>query len=113
MSLKHLLIGTLSLAALSLASPALSQSALSGKVASQKEGAMEGVVVSARREGSTITVSVVTDAQGRYAFPAGRLEPGKYTLRARATGYDLDGRDRKSTRLNSSHIPLSRMPSSA
>ena len=24
-----------------------------------------------------------------------------------------DGRDRKSTRLNSSHIPLSRMPSSA
>lgn len=92
MSLKHLLIGTLSLAALSLASPALSQSALSGKVASQKEGAMEGVVVSARREGSTITVSVVTDAQGRYAFPAGRLEPGKYTLRARATGYDLDGR---------------------
>ena len=29
-------------------------------------------------------------------------------------GQDLaDGRDRKSTRLNSSHIPLSRMPSSA
>ena len=27
--------------------------------------------------------------------------------------YDRDGRDRKSTRLNSSHRPLSRMPSSA
>ena len=27
--------------------------------------------------------------------------------------YDQEGADRKSTRLNSSHIPLSRMPSSA
>ena len=40
---------------------------------------MEGVVVSAKHDGSTITISVVTDAQGRYAFPAARLEPGKYT----------------------------------
>ena len=29
------------------------------------------------------------------------------------TTYCIDSRDRKSTRLNSSHIPLSRMPSSA
>ena len=34
------------------------------------------------------------------------------TLRAAADGIDII-RDRKSTRLNSSHIPLSRMPSSA
>ena len=27
--------------------------------------------------------------------------------------YSMNGQDRKSTRLNSSHIPLSRMPSSA
>ena len=40
---------------------------------------MEGVVVSAKKDGSTITISVVTDAQGRYAFPADRLEPGKYS----------------------------------
>ncbi len=82
----------LALGALILAPGAIAQTALSGRVSSQAEGAMEGVVVSAKREGSVITVSVVTDAQGRFAFPAARLEPGKYTLKARATGYDLDGR---------------------
>ena len=65
--------------------------ALSGQITSAEEGAMEGVVVSAKRDGSTITISVVTDAQGRFAFPAARLEPGKYTLRARASGFQLGG----------------------
>ena len=64
---------------------------LTGVVSSEAEGPLEGVVVSAKRAGSTITVSVMTDAQGRYAFPANRLEPGAYTIRVRATGYDLDG----------------------
>src|SRR6266478_5062442 len=65
--------------------------ALTGQVSSAEEGAMEGVVVSAKRDGSTISVSVVTDAQGRFAFPAARLEPGHYTLKARAAGYEIDG----------------------
>ena len=52
---------------------------------------MEGVVVSAKKDGSTISVSVVTNAQGRFAFPAARLGPGHYTLKARAAGYELDG----------------------
>ena len=52
--------------------------ALSGKVSSEQEGPMEGVLVSAKREGSTITVTVVTDAQGRYSFPQNRLESGSY-----------------------------------
>ena len=65
--------------------------ALSGEVSSTEEGKMEGVVVSAKKDGSTISVSVVTDATGRYAFPAARLEPGHYTLKARAAGYELDG----------------------
>src|SRR5258708_30888773 len=65
--------------------------ALAGQVSSAKEGAMEGVVVSAKRAGGTITVSVVTDEKGRYSFPAERLEPGHYALGARAAGYDLDG----------------------
>ena len=65
--------------------------ALTGQVSSAEEGNMEGVVVSAKKDGSTITVSVVTDAQGRFSFPANRLEPGKYTLKARAVGYDLNG----------------------
>jgi virginiamycin B lyase len=64
--------------------------ALTGIVSSQADGPMEGVVVSAKRTGSTMTVSVMSDAQGRYAFPANRLEPGAYTIRIRATGYDLD-----------------------
>ncbi|HEX9463706.1 MAG TPA: carboxypeptidase regulatory-like domain-containing protein [Alphaproteobacteria bacterium] len=66
--------------------------ALTGQVTSQGEGAMEGVVVTAKRAGSTISVSVISDREGRYSFPAGRLEPGQYTLRIRAVGYDLDGR---------------------
>jgi streptogramin lyase len=65
--------------------------ALAGRVNSQEEGAMEGVVVSAKRAGSTMTVSVVSDAQGCYSFPANRLEPGQYALKIRATGYMLEG----------------------
>ena len=66
---------------------------LSGKVTSSEEGAMEGVLVSAKRLGSTITVTVVSDAQGQYRFPAKRLAPGKYALRVRAVGYELAGAD--------------------
>ena len=52
---------------------------------------MEGVVVSAKKDGSTISVSVVTNAAGRFAFPVARLETGHYALKARAAGYELDG----------------------
>ena len=65
--------------------------ALAGQVTSAEEGPMEGVVVSAKKQGSTITVSVITDEHGRYSFPANRLEPGEYALSIRAVGYDLDG----------------------
>ena len=71
--------------------PAQAQTVLTGQVSSAEEGLMEGVVISAKKDGATISISVVTDAQGRYAFPAARLEPGKYTLKARAAGYELDG----------------------
>jgi virginiamycin B lyase len=73
--------------------PAFAQAAaaLSGEVSSAKEGAMEGVVVSAKKDGSTITVSVVSDDKGRFSFPASRLDPGHYAIAVRATGYDLDG----------------------
>jgi len=77
--------------------------ALTGLVSSQEEGAtaphragamgtpLEGVLVSAKRAGSTITVTVVSDAQGRYSFARNRLEPGAYTIRIRAIGYELEG----------------------
>jgi streptogramin lyase len=64
--------------------------ALSGVVTSSEEGAMEGVLVSAKNVDSTITVTVVSDASGRYRFPSTRLEPGRYALRIKAVGYDLD-----------------------
>ena len=70
---------------------AQSAAGLTGQVSSAEEGPMEGVVVSARKDDSAITVSVVTDRQGRFSFPASRLEPGHYTLKARAVGFDLDG----------------------
>ena len=56
------------------ASPATAQgagntaAALAGQVASAEEGPMEGVIVSAKKDGSTVTVSVISDAQGRYSF---------------------------------------------
>jgi streptogramin lyase len=64
--------------------------ALTGQVTSAEEGAMEGVLVSAKKAGSSITITVVSDAQGRYSFPAGKLEPGQYSFRIRAVGFDLD-----------------------
>ncbi|TMH23896.1 MAG: hypothetical protein E6H63_17640 [Betaproteobacteria bacterium] len=69
------------------AAPAVAQ--LNGTISSP-DGALEGVVVSARKDGAPVTVSVVTDASGRFAFPAGRLEPGRYALGIRATGYELE-----------------------
>jgi len=63
--------------------------ALSGQVTSTAEGAMEGVLVTAKKSGATIATTVVTDARGRYQFPRARLDAGAYTIRIRATGYDL------------------------
>ncbi len=62
---------------------------LSGQVRSDKEGAMEGVLVSAHRDGGNVTVTVVSDAKGHYTFPAERLGAGQYTLSMRTVGYDL------------------------
>jgi len=67
-----------------------SSAALGGRVSSQEEGPMEGVLVSAKRAGSTITVTVLSDAQGQYSFPRSRLEPGEYSVRIRAVGYEVD-----------------------
>jgi len=82
--------------ALALAGPGLlpaqaqTPAALTGQVSSGEEGPMEGVLISAKKAGSTITITVVSDAQGNYSFPATKLEPGQYSLRIRAVGYDLD-----------------------
>src|ERR1700674_1273858 len=74
----------------SAAADPLGPAALVGQVTSQEEGPMEGVVVRAKKDGSTITVSVISDNKGHFSFPASRLEPGHYTLKIRAVGYNLD-----------------------
>jgi virginiamycin B lyase len=73
-------------------SRAAGAAALTGKVTSAEEGAMEGVLVTAKKPGSTVAVTVVTNRDGVYSFPASRLEPGAYTIKIRAVGYDLDGK---------------------
>jgi virginiamycin B lyase len=74
-----------------LAAPAQkpAAAALAGRVSSGAEGAMEGVLVRAKGEGKTISITVVTDHEGRYSFPANRLMPGKFNVDIRAVGYDL------------------------
>ena len=51
---------------------------------------MEGVLVSAKKTGSTVSVSVVSDARGQYSFPRNKLASGEYSLRIRAVGYEMD-----------------------
>jgi streptogramin lyase len=64
---------------------------LNGQVSSAEEGAMEGVLVSAKKDGSNVTTTVVSNTKGEFSFPAGRIEPGKYTITVRAAGYNLGG----------------------
>jgi streptogramin lyase len=64
--------------------------ALTGTISSAAEGHMEGVLVSATKSDNTITVTVVSNAQGLYRFPDTKLPPGQYTLTIRAIGYAID-----------------------
>ena len=83
------------LVALACVLPAFSKdqpvAALTGVVTSEAEGRMEGVLVTARPQGANLTVTVISDDQGRFAFPPGKLQPGKYALTIRAVGYELAG----------------------
>jgi virginiamycin B lyase len=95
MRMKRVLLSTaagLAIAGLA-AAVAQAEPGLSGQVTGA-DGPMEGVLVTAKKAGATIAYTVVSDAQGRYSFPAGKIDGGDYTLRIRATGYDLDGAGR-------------------
>ncbi len=90
-ALVALVVGAMNCAAPVLRAQGAGDVALSGMVSSPQEGLMEGVVVNARQDGANFTVSVVSDAQGKYSFPRTHLSPGKYALSIRAVGYDLIG----------------------
>ena len=83
----------IALAILFAAGSAAQAQLLSGQVSSAEEGAMEGVLVSAKKTGSNVTITVVSDHDGRFAFPAAKVGAGRYGLSIRATGYVLDGPD--------------------
>ena len=75
------------LVACSSSPPALPAGALNGIVTSADEGPMEGVLVSAKGAGSSVTITVVSDAQGAVlvdmmgnATPAD--PPGKVVIQA-------------------------------
>src|SRR6476660_6403319 len=78
-----------------LAEPLEAQSALTGAVTSIEEKKMEGVLVSAKRDGSNKIVTVVSNADGTYSFPRNRLEPGRYDVSIRAVGYVLSNASSK------------------
>src|SRR5215813_14248963 len=59
---------------------------LSGTITSAAGDKLDGVTVSAKAAGATVTTSVFTDAQGNYYFPP--LPPGKYRVWAQAIGYE-------------------------
>src|SRR6185312_5454874 len=59
---------------------------LSGAISSPTGQKLDGVTVSAKRDGSTITTSVYTDAAGNYYFPP--LAAGKYHVWAQALGFE-------------------------
>jgi virginiamycin B lyase len=82
------------LACLILQLAAFSQSSVSltGIVSSDAEGPMEGVLVKAKQAAGNITITVVSNAEGRYSFPADKIRPGQYTLAVRATGYEVPNR---------------------
>ena len=67
------------------------QAALTGKVSSAEEPTMEGVLVSAKKDGGNITITVVSNDKGQYTFPTSKVSPGHYAITIRAAGYDLDG----------------------
>ena len=59
---------------------------LSGTITSHSGQKLEGVTVSAKLEGSTITTSVYTDTAGNYFFPP--LPTGKYRVWAQTLGFE-------------------------
>src|SRR5215831_4828342 len=87
-----ILLAGISTIAFHCVSSAQNAPTLTGEVRSAEEGPMGGVTVTATPDKSTIAVTAITDEQGRYSFPPGRLAPGAYSLSIRAVGYDIDGK---------------------
>ena len=79
-----------------------SQSPLKGTVKSSDGKPLEGVAVSARANGKTVTTTVYSDQDGRYLFPplAPPQEEGQYSVWAQAVEFEAD---RSSVKLSAGH----------
>lgn len=93
MSRSHVMLLALGLSAvgLSVSLPAIAptpaaSTELTGTVKDADGKPMEGVAVSAKAQGATITTSVWTNQNGAYAFPT--LDTGRYRVWAQAVGFD-------------------------
>ena len=69
-----------------LSSTAFADGILSGSISSAAGEKLDGVTVSAKAAGATVTTSVFTDAQGNYYFPP--MPAGKYRVWAQTIGYE-------------------------
>src|SRR5690348_1892943 len=87
MLIKHLVSACVLLILVSAVQPVLAQGTgqVDGIVRDEQGGVLPGTTVSLRNEDSGVTRTVVTGADGRYAFPA--LAPGRYLLRAELSGF--------------------------
>src|SRR5579862_7927707 len=81
----QLLAGVAGLAVAAVATAASADQLLTGSITSAAGQKLEGVLVSAKKEGSTITTSVYTDQNGEYFFPA--MADGKYQVWAQTLGF--------------------------
>ena len=58
---------------------------IEGTVLDEQGGVLPGVTVTLRNEATGVQRVAVTEADGRYRFPA--LGPGRYSLRAELSGF--------------------------
>ena len=87
-----ILLGVVACLVMQLPAAGQSSVSLTGIVSSEAEGPMEGVLVKAKQATGNITITVVSNAQGQYVFPAEKIKPGQYTLSVRAIGYEVPNR---------------------
>jgi len=85
---RNLLASVTGLAVVGLASTAAlaADVVLSGAISSASGQKLEGVTVSAKQDGTTVTTSVYTDDAGNYYFPA--LPAGKYKVWAQVLSFE-------------------------
>src|SRR5439155_8932102 len=78
---------------------------LVGAVSDDSGAALPRANVAVTQTETNVTRSVLTNETGGYNLP--NLLPGTYQLTVTLIGFHLDVSDRKSTRLNSSHVAIS------